>query len=1365
MDKLVDQILQHGSENNTFSLQKTIANSSEEALESLIKSTLSSSTFLQIWDYLLKAFQTGSVNQEKQIKVVLTALRELEYKECFSSHLSSNLVQRLCMDLTKFKTEHLAEICMFCLESIQSKKISSSTGWKDLLPDALSVISARDFVSFNDADYTGQEFKTFCITNLCMNNWPAGKLTQITAMFSDIPLAKDKHLEVVNKLACSIEKLTPQEVPSFVYQLLRLCHHQNSRYVFLKLQHYFGLRIYCGSNFKRMCNNDNSPDLDVIENADDRDALDAESMVLYHIQTAASIGHNSIKDYLSSLKNTVKSPDFLLHHFQLLALLTIATVDQYEEAVFEIIRHSIVRTYNEQQRKTSSYWYRDIMTASVHPEKIFKDILNFGDREFILESIANLGFALLSVGSALGRDVIAEKQWTLGTMIILKVMKKKRSIAPIILNTFASHILTRQSATQYIECLYFLSETCPLLLLDNQSCVVELIESLMQIPSNIAKHLLDALIPLAKLSAPIRDQLILILRKCLYSRSIETRQVAVYGYVMLMSTLNISTGGIMSQTSTGSFSSGFSLYTQISLNRTTQSASNAFSSESICWEILGILKRCFIQQMEVKFELYNDLYSAVCLNPELGVAVLDVLWFHFIEFYISDEDSSPPLNFCNVAAIKDGDCILQEPLGKFVYTLAQIVVKVNSSDDDPERPALKKYTDVLNSLCRRMCNCELVHFELDDGTDLTDPAPESQKKMHILKEIINVFEALMGFKVATLSTENEDQCGIINSLFEGYSRFLQFGKNLLKSKKSKKCDKTTQKEDKTTQKNTSTAQGNSSKKHDSSGKGLKGFKPPGTLLDFAVVVKGLRTLLDPSVSWVSTANANTIRIKTHLHRHFIQAAAQLVAKSKNNKPLERVYLKSSFDHITSIARVLYNKIILRIRDYVDFDCSSAVMGIECFHTILIVMNGYNPNNTVNFISKVGETNAGASLIEHIKPLLGEFQQLFDIEEDELSNDPEIKRYPQAVLSNIAALCNLMPSETNVLSLEVYEWLKQIAYSKEIPSKVAGSFMNLLFEMHIRYKSGLTLFEHASISFFDIYGTNDTDDSIEESQDTLKIINLGSANAVLMAICTFNKNILDDVESIILRIKSDYSIVTISGKDDVKRKDDLKIKEKGVTCQLCFLSKILTNLMNLSLAPGSISDTLFKNVVQFYSALTSLTKYFISKSSKNHHAFQGVWFEKLVKLAGKQLGPTIYTFVCQLELGQHKDDDSTNQGGKKKSESAALKSKVLRETKTIPKAVYEMEQFSKYIIQLSNKTKYDLSKYVGQGTSRDFRINLQNIQNDLKRARSRDDEAEEMQEDENDSVLEETSATDEVEAIGSSEDEENQATKRRKIQLV
>lgn len=79
-----------------------------------------------------------------------------------------------------------------------------------------------------------------------------------------MPFTKDEHLKVVNKLACYMEKLTPQEVPPFVYQLLRLCRHQNSRAVFLKLQNYFGLRIYNNARFENSNSSSSMSDLDTI---------------------------------------------------------------------------------------------------------------------------------------------------------------------------------------------------------------------------------------------------------------------------------------------------------------------------------------------------------------------------------------------------------------------------------------------------------------------------------------------------------------------------------------------------------------------------------------------------------------------------------------------------------------------------------------------------------------------------------------------------------------------------------------------------------------------------------------------------------------------------------------------------------------------------------------------------------------------------------------------------------------------------------------------------------------------------------------------------------------------------------------------
>lgn len=106
---------------------------------------------------------------------------------------------------------------------------------------------------------------------------------------------------------------------------------------------------------------------------------------------------------------------------------------------------------------------------------------------------------------------------------------------------------------------------------------------------------------------------------------------------------------------------------------------------------------------------------------------------------------------------------------------------------------------------------------------------------------------------------------------------------------------------------------------------------------------------------------------------------------------------------------------------------------------------------------------------------------------------------------------------------------------------------------------------------------------------------------------------------------------------------------------------------------------------------------------------------MIKIVGKRLAPAIYDFVYHMEAEQ-KENEQT-EGAKSKSEGSSLKNKILRETKAIPKVIYEIEQFGRYLMQLSKKTKFDFSKYLGQGTSRDFRIDLKVFQQDLKKGNS------------------------------------------------
>ncbi|XP_018565780.1 Fanconi anemia group I protein [Anoplophora glabripennis] len=1299
MCSIEEKISEYGQKRDTNALHQLISTINEDELINLVKRKINNACFIDTWTYILQSFTNNTKCHNKRYKMIQATLKELEENNV--TNTSSNaIINRLCIELPKFKSEHLAELCTFCLECIQLRKTIKMT-WKDLLPELLNIIVERDRFDFNDNEYTGAEYKSDFINSLCMSTWSPSIVTSLMAVFIDMPLTKEEHLKVVNKLGSFIEKMTPQEIPAFIHQLLRLCKQYNGKSIFIRLQSYFGLRIYNNANLNS--DSSESNDFDAIESTNNQDTIEAESTVLYHIHAAASLGHECIKEYLSSLKNIVKSPEFVLHPFQLMTLFTISTIPHYEETVFDIVRQSIVRYYNEEQKKLNSCWFRDMVPTMNKLEEVFGQVVHFSfeDRDLVLQALVGFGFTLLGVGSALGRDPIAEKQWTLGNIILLKIIKRKRQIAAVIIQSLCNHIVTRQAVSQYIELLYLLSRTLPLLMLENQSCVVELMESLGQIPGSTANQLLDALIPLTKVSPTLRDHLIILLRKALYSRVTETRQMAVSGFLKLLTNLKISNMAVLSQSSnsTGSFSSGHSLLTQISMNRTTQSiGSSTFSNEALCLEVLSILKRCFMQQVEVRAQLYEGLYDAVCMNPELGVPILDLIWFHFKDYYVMDEDVLPPLNFNKIAVTREMESALQEPLGKLVYCTGLIVTKVSESEEDKENSTVIKFINILDSLCKRMINCELIHLELDNGTDLLDIIPESQEKVHILKEAMTVYEALIGYKICSWNKQSENHGQTINSLFQGYNRLLHFAKTLAKPKKGdakkKKLDKTTQQ-----------TQSDATLKKDKQ-KSSKQLKIPDTVFNFQVIKRALILLHEPVIEWVTNVHVVTIKTKCDLHQHVMQATIFLVQNVRRFKGIDARYKKAYYDYITDISSVIFLRIIKRLNEFVDFDCTTAVLAMECFHIILTLITNQYKSNLKSFLNKVaGEEK---SFVAQLTTFVELYQKLFETDEEDISHDPEVKKLSLTVISTLSTLAGQIPSDSNALSIQMCEWLKKIACQNTVPSKVSSSFVNLLFEMHIKYKVSLTIFEHISVSIGDITGVLLTQ---EDHDENFTLINEGTVHGILLSLCNYIKAILEDTDAVIARLKSEYNILIYPGVENVEKKmENLRRKELGVCCQLCFVVTVLTNLSNLAIESGNESEAVFKNDMLLFSTLSSLTKHFGVRSSKANLAFQRARFERLVKLAGKQLAPAVYKFILHIDENQRKKVQPTQK--KKNIESSTLKSRVLRETRLIPKVIYEIEQFSKTIFQLSNKTKVDLAKYIGQGISRDFRISEKELKQAL-----------------------------------------------------
>lgn len=206
-----------------------------------------------------------------------------------------------------------------------------------------------------------------------------------------------------------------------------------------------------------------------------------------------------------------------------------------------------------------------------------------------------------------------------------------------------------------------MSKNFALIMLENQTYLIQLIAKLPDLPGNAAKLVVISLLPLVKISHAIRDNLILNLRKSLWGKVLETRQMAVTGFLTLLRTVKYTNLAAfsLSQTGSSSSSSNYSFITQLSIDCRSQTHTNRFNNEALCLEILAILKACFLLEVDVRSQFYEGMFEAVCMNSELGIPVWDMLWDHFRVFYIFDEEKIPPIDFSSVAVIKNDEAVLK----------------------------------------------------------------------------------------------------------------------------------------------------------------------------------------------------------------------------------------------------------------------------------------------------------------------------------------------------------------------------------------------------------------------------------------------------------------------------------------------------------------------------------------------------------------------------------------------------------------------------------------------------------------------------------------------------------------------------------
>ncbi|XP_047394631.1 Fanconi anemia group I protein isoform X3 [Sciurus carolinensis] len=304
----------------------------------------------------------------------------------------------------------------------------------------------------------------------------------------------------------------------------------------------------------------------------------------------------------------------------------------------------------------------------------------------------------------------------------------------------------------------------------------------------------------------------------------------------------------------------------------------------------------------------------------------------------------------------------------------------------------------------------------------------------------------------------------------------------------------------------------------------------------------------------------------------------------------------------------------------------------------------------------------------------------------------------SILFNLSKL--LEPSSPQFV--QVLSWTSKICKenSREDAS-FCKSLMNLLFSLHVLYKSPVTLLRDLSQDIHGQLGDIDQDVEVEKTNHFAMVNLRTAAPTICLLVLSQAEKVLEEVDWLITKRKGQVSQETLSAEASSQAIPQNNPAEKAIIIQLGTLLTFFHELVQTALPSGSCVDTLLKDLCKMYTILTALVRYYLQVCRSSGGIPKNM--EKLVKLSGSHLTPLCYSFISYV---QNKKGNNLKYTGEKKKEKTAVATamaRVLRETKPIPNLIFAIEQYEKFLIHLSKKSKVNLMQHMKLSTSRDFKI--------------------------------------------------------------
>ncbi|KAL3863875.1 hypothetical protein ACJMK2_005602 [Sinanodonta woodiana] len=1363
MDK---KILQLSEENDISSLIKTLNAMEEKEVTKMIENKALRGKGDPIT--FVRAILNGSppddtVCVSRRLEVYKFCINMLQKNE-MNNKQASDLVGLLMLEADSLPGPSIGELTFLYVDAVKNGSTQCGKAF-ELFPKLLSAMACQENILYGGSHLSGAEYKSHILNTLCSCKWDAKCVIYLAAMFRDVPLTSDELKFVIEKVLRQLKELDLQDLPALVYQLLLLSSKGHKRKVLEGIVSHF---VEMDKTHKPSHQQECSEDLLDDEMSHVETLRHTEGTIILHISFAVKQDQELGKEFVKTLKgNQQNSAGKIMAPFNFALALSLSRIHRFEDQIFDILKSTILKSLKDTARQSQSFWVRELVPESCDIRSCVLETVQNSKYgwDHVVQGMVQLGFLLMDTfgpKGAFGKVDVTTPQvgpnyesCKLGAEILLNTFKAHEMVRSEILEQIFNRVVTKATSpvSHFLRLLGDTVYAAPQLILESTIKVREMFDYLSYLSPMAAEGLLTAIQPLLKLSVSLRDSLILVLRKSMFSRQLDARKIGVSGFLMILKHFRVLGGLPSSQASQAAISSS---QVQVDIH----ARYNPSSNEALCLEILGNLRRCLTQQADIRLLLYQGLFDVLCKNTQLQTAILEILLAQLKKYYESGENINPPLKLEPCIQAQGDQVYLCEPLAHLLCCVQLCLDKVrdiqvkqreNGIDDDDNEPssAQTELEDMMESLIQRMIDSEMEDFELDKSADFSLANSVGVKNNIFAILVLSTYEVLMEFTF-TVRQYNESGCQQVLRLFENYHKLSDVLKEKVAAAAGKKGGKAS-------------------------------AKAPHSLLSVSFVTAILQALVSDKVP-SHQSSLEPLRQNVDFMKYILSVAQQKISQVQEKGECDGAEGQNKtklFKYFSTLGNLLLTYYTKNQKKEDAKGSRTKQLLTQCLEGLASVVNIVISRYTENICQFLNEENdqeaeenmerSKEDLINHhIKKFQKLVMNILTADED----DQNLKE-ASCLLNIISMLVCQLPANSPSYE-QVHQWVHKLCLEQTIDDlSMCKLLLSTLLSMTQKVRSTPTLLRDLSQDIHAQLGDIDQEIVIEGKTHFALVTSRSAAPTVLLLVVHHIDQELDNTEWVISHIKADTLATSDSSSSTGDEHVDLTQREdyeKSICTRLGILITAFHELVQSTIPIGNCTDILLKLVTRLYGTVTSLVKYYVTLYA-HRCGHLSARFEKLVKLSGTHLTQYCYALINYIQaseteqLQQAADKPKKKKDDKKKDKKGSAasnpaKSNVMKQTRTIPNLIFAIEQYERYLIQLSKKSKVDLMEHMKLSTSRDFRINvaaLENMDGDTSEDSQGSEEEEEVLEARADSHNEAGSDSDE-------EDRENKAPPNKKARL-